>query len=414
MDVPKDQSITLPERLRRGRARPLGGPGAPQREETAAPEERGSGLRRERKHRIENATVARPIVRGGIRTFLAVATVVTGACSDAAAPEDRHVASVDLDALFATPSAAERSAVEEDWARRDPTAADIQVVHDTTATVDTLDVRIRVVSHSVDGIVHYGAILVGEALSEPVPTVVYAHEGNDGAAVGDVLYVLRFLEDAAAGFVWVIPSFRSEPLELGAERWRSDGPASPWDRDVDDALALLEVAFEIEPFADSTRVGVLGFSRGAGVGLLMGVRDPRIDRVVEFFGPTDFFGPFVQDVVEEALLGSPRNLPGLAFLDEAYLQPLARGELTIAEVRSQLVRRSAVLFADRLPALQVHHGTADAVVDVSQARSLIDALTALGRGEPDYEWYLYEDGGHNPLTLGGSVARTVDFLEALR
>lgn len=378
------------------------------------PPQKDDGLRKERKHSIENATVARPIVGGGIRAFLAVATVVTGACSDAAAPDDRHAASVDLDALFAAPSAAERSAVEEDWASRDPTAADIQVVHDTTATVDTLDVRIRVVSHSVDGIVHYGAILVGEALSEPVPTLVYAHGGEDGAAVGDVLSLFPFLDDAAAGFVWVIPSFRSEPLELGADRWRSDGPPSPWDRDVDDALALLEVAFEIEPFADSTRVGVLGFSRGAGVGLLMGVRDPRIDRVVEFFGPTDFFGPFVQDVVEEALLGSPRDLPGLAFLNEAYLQPLARGELTIAEVRSQLVRRSAVLFADRLPALQVHHSTADAVVDVSQARSLIDALIALGRGEPDFEWYLYEDGGHNPLTLGGSVARTVDFLEALR
>lgn len=75
---------------------------------------------------------------------------------------------------------------------------------------------------------------------------------------------------------------------------------------------------------------------------------------------------------------SPRNLPGLTFLYETYIQPLARGEFSVAQVRSQLVRRSAVLFADRLPGVQVHHATADDIVDVSQVKSLIDALIALG------------------------------------
>ena len=98
----------------------------------------------------------------------------------------------------------------------------------------------------------------------------------------------------------------------------------------------------MEPAADAENVGVLGFSRGAGVGMLMGIRNPRIDRVVEFFGLTDFFGSFVQDIVEDALRGSLRDLPGLAFLSEMYIQPLKRGELTIPEVRSELIRRSPV------------------------------------------------------------------------
>lgn len=352
--------------------------------------------------------------RRWIGFLAAVGVLATGGCSDATAPDDRTVAGVDLDALFAPPTTAEVAAVESDWAARDPVAADVEVVHDTTVTADTLTLHVRVVSHSVGGTLHYGAIIVSDALVEPTPTLVYAHGGDGGVAVDDVLFLMPFLGDVAASYVWVIPSFRSEPLEMGSMSWTSDGPASPWDRDVDDALALLEVTFELEPLADSTRVGVLGFSRGAGVGLLMGIREPRIDRVVEFFGPTDFFGPFVQDVVEEALTASARDLPGLAFLDEEYLQPLARGEISVAAVRSQLVRRSAVLFADRLPAVQVHHGTADVVVDVSQAEALIDALTALGRSEPDFEWYLYEGGTHNPLSLSNSVGRTVDFLEALR
>lgn len=345
--------------------------------------------------------------------FVALSCAVVTACSDGVGPEARVVAGVDLDALFDAPTATEIAAVEADWATRTPDATDVAVVHDSVVSVDTTDFRIRVVAHVVDGVTHYGAILADTALAGPAPTLVYAHGGDGGVDVGDVLFLLPFLGDAPAGFVWVIPSFRSEPLDFGGRTWTSDGPPSPWDRDVDDALALLEVAFSLEADADPERVGVLGFSRGAGVGLLMAIRDPRIDRVIEFFGPTDFFGPFVQDVTEEALRGSPRNLPGLDFLNEAYIQPLARGELTIAQLRAQLVRRSAVLFARRLPAVQIHHGTADAVVDVSQAQALIDALEALGRTGPDVEAWIYQGGTHNPLSLANSIPRTIAFLEAL-
>lgn len=344
---------------------------------------------------------------------LLVVALLAAACSDGTGPDDRAVAGVDLDLLFAPATASEIAAVEADWASRDPVAAEVAVVHDTTVALDTLDLRIRIVSHDVDGVLHYGAVLADSDLTGPAPILVYAHGGDGGVDVGDILLLLPFLGDAPAGFVWVVPSFRSEPLELGSRSWTSEGPPSPWDRDVDDVLALLDVALEVEPAADSTRVGVLGFSRGAGVGLLMSIRDPRVDRVIDFFGPTDFFGPFVQDVTEEALRGQPRDLPGLDFLNESYVQPLARGEVTIAQVRAQLARRSAVLFAERLAAVQLHHGTADAVVDVSQARSLIAAMEALGRGEPDFEPYIYEGGTHNPLSLANSIPRAIAFLEAL-
>lgn len=336
------------------------------------------------------------------------------ACSDAAGPDSRVVAGVDLDVLFAPPTPSEIAAVDAEWSAREIAATDVSVVQDTVISVSDVDLRVRIVSHSVSGITHYGAVLTDTTLAGPAPVLIYAHGGDGGAAVDDVLFLLPFLGDIPSQFVWVIPSFRAEPLTFGSDSWMSGGPASPWDRDVDDALSLLEVAFDVEPAADPTRVGVLGFSRGGGVGLLMGIRDPRIDRVIEFFGPTDFFGPFVQDVTEEALRGEPRDLPGLDFLDESYIQPLARGEVTVAQVRSQLVRRSAVLFAERLPAVQVHHGTADTVVDVSQAETLIATLEALGRGEPDFEGWLYDGGTHNPLSLANSIPRTIAFLEALQ
>lgn len=335
------------------------------------------------------------------------------ACSDGTGPGGRIVEGVDFDALFAEPSQSEIDAVSAEWALRSHSAIDAVVELDTIVPLDTLDVRVRVVSHDVDGLRHYGAILSRDGLTGPAPVVIYAHGGDEGTSIELQLFQYSVTREVAADVVWVVPSFRSEEISWGDRVWTSDGPPSPWDHDVDDALSLLDVALEVEPAADEERVGVVGFSRGGGVALLMGIRDPRIDRIVDFFGPTDFFGPYVQDVTAEALLGSLRDLPGLDFLNDAFIQPLQRGEITIGDVRRELIRRSAVLFAERLPPLQIHHGSADTVVDVSQAESLIAAMASLGRTEPDFEAYIYEGGTHSPLTLPGSIPRAVDFLSVL-
>jgi dipeptidyl aminopeptidase/acylaminoacyl peptidase len=182
---------------------------------------------------------------------------------------------------------------------------------------------------------------------------------------------------------------------------------------VDDALSLLEVALATTPAADPGRIGVLGFSRGANVALLMSIRDPRIDAVVEFFGPTDFFGPFVREVVEDALEGQIRDLPGVAYLNQAFIQPLKNGSVTPSQVRLELLRRSPVYFADRLPDVQVHHGTADTVVPVGEAERLIEVVAALGRSAPGFEGFIYQGGTHNPLALPGSLPRTREFLSRL-
>ena len=350
---------------------------------------------------------------------LLLATVL--ACSlaacrgDGTGPTDpgRVIEGVDFDVLFADPDGAEIAAISAEWNARNPGSVDVVTEKDTVVTSGTLDVRVRVVSHDVEGVRHVGAIVAADGLPGPAPVIMYAHGGDQGTSVEELLFQFALVGELAAQAVWVIPSFRSEELSFAGTTWTSEGPPSPWDRDVDDALSLLDVALELEPAADEQSMGVVGFSRGAGVALLMGIRDARIDRIVEFFGPTDFFGPFVQDVVEEALRGTLRDLPGLEFLDQAFIQPLKNGGLTTAQVRPQLIRRSAVLFADRLPALQVHHGSLDTVVEVSQAESLIAAMVALGRMEPDFEGNLYPSGTHNPLTLPGSIPSAVDFLSQL-
>lgn len=325
----------------------------------------------------------------------------------------RTVGGVNIGELFEEPSSSELSAVRGDWAGRDVSAVNARVEQAATMSLSGTPATVRIVSHEVQGVKHFGAIITPDGLvSGEAPVVVYSHGGDNGVSVdGEVRFILSIFNEVVDRFVYVVPSFRDETLSFGGVDWTSDGPASPWDRDVDDALALLTVAGELEPAADMNSVTVLGLSRGAGVGMLMDVRDDRIDGVIEFFGPTDFFGPFVQDVTIETLEGNPRDLPGLDVLNERFLIPLADGTIGIGEVRTELVRRSPILFIDKLGDLQVHHGTADTTVPVTQAERLIDAVSETGRQAPEFEAFLYPGGEHNPLTLAESLDRAQVYLK---
>lgn len=330
-------------------------------------------------------------------------------------PSGHIVEGVDFDLLFAPPTQDEINAVEQDWSMRSPSAAGIVEEATGITSLSGTPATVRIVSHTVDGNRHYGAIIAADhAETGSRPILVYCHGGDAGENVNDVLSLLNFgFGGIPDDYVYVVPSFRSEPLTYNGVTYTSEGTPSPWDRDVDDALSLVDVTIATRPEADSARIGVVGFSRGACVAMLMAIRDPRIDLVVEFFGPTDFFGEFVQEVTTEALQGSLRDLPGLDYLNDQYIQPLKAGTMSYESVRSQMLRRSPVYYAQVLPQLQIHHGTADETVPVTEAERLIAVLTDLGRTEPDYEWYIYEGGVHNPITLSGSIPRAEEFIGRL-
>ncbi len=317
----------------------------------------------------------------------------------------------ELDNFFAAPTAAEIEAVRADWAARDISPVDVFVEFTETYPLDETPATLRVVSHQVGEVRHYGAILAPDSAAPgTLPVLMYLHGGDSGVDVGDVDIVGHFLGERRDSFVYVIPSFRNERLEYGDSVWVSTGPGGHWDYDVDDALALLNVALELTPQAKSEGVIIIGGSRGAGVAMLAGIRDERIENIVAFFGPTDFFDDWVRQIVREAVLGRPRKLTGVAHMDSTFVQPYMRGEIELAEVRLELVRRSSVLFAEDLPAVQLHHGDSDETVAVSQAYSMIRAMEALGREPPEFEAFIYEGGRHEVFDLRGAIPRAVGFL----
>ena len=317
---------------------------------------------------------------------------------------------LDLNALFAPPTADEITQVKEEWDTRTPEVSGVRPELDSEVPAGLGSVRVRILSHTVGGHRHYGAVVTPVGAADPgsLPVILYAHGGDDGVNIDQIVLVNTLLQFQRLSAAFVVPSYRSEPLQLGDEVFLSEGPPSPWDRDVDDTISLLSVALEQAPELDEERVAILGLSRGGGVGLLTAARDKRIKAVVEFFGPTDLFDEYAREIFEEALEGELRDLPGLDYLNEILLLPWKLGVLSDAEARLELVRRSGVYFVDRLPPVQIHHGTEDAVVAVSQAYRLIEAMKAAGK--TDFEEYIYAGGTHDYTTLLRAPARTAEFL----
>lgn len=317
----------------------------------------------------------------------------------------------DFPALFAPPTAVEKQLVLADWAARDLAPRGVRVEVVDTAAVGIDSVAIRIVSHLVSGERHYGALVVPLHRDGPRPVLVYTHFSDLGVSVEATLLALGAVAGLRASqFVLAIPSFRGAYLTYDTRLWRSEGLVSPWDGEVDDALALLRVARDTVPSAAPDRAATLGLSAGGTVALLAAVRDPGVERVVDFFAPADFFGPFVQGLLRDILDGRPPDLPRIPQLQAQVVDPWVRGQIPLAQMRLELLRRSAAHFAERLPPVLAHHGTADDTVPADETRTLVAAVEASGgRIEAHY----YADGTHSPFGLGGSLGRTAAFLGVL-
>ena len=193
----------------------------------------------------------------------------------------------DLDALFAPPTADEITQVKEEWDTRTPEVSGVRLELDSEVGLGS--VRVRILSHTVGGLRHYGAVVTPVG-AEPgsLPVILYAHGGDGGVEIEDTFLLNQILQLQGLSAALVIPSYRSEPLRLGDQVFLSEGPPSPWDWDVDDTISLLSVALEQAPELDEERVAIVGFSRGGGVGLLTACarsEDRRCCRVLRPDGP---------------------------------------------------------------------------------------------------------------------------------
>ena len=72
--------------------------------------------------------------------------------------------------------------MEAEWEAREPEVSGVRLELDQSATAGSL--RVRILSHTVGGLRHYGAVVTPEG-AEPgsLPVVLFTHGEDDGVAV---------------------------------------------------------------------------------------------------------------------------------------------------------------------------------------------------------------------------------------
>lgn len=378
---------------------------------------------------------------------LALALLVFPACDSVVEPvpsTDTVRFGVNFTTLFGAPTADEVASVRAEWTARTPTATGIQVVGPAIGPDGS---QLYVVSHLITAgpggggtARHFGLVRVPPGAVN-LPVLVMHHGGDQGTGTFDPTANSGLFAQRAAfpalfnQTVQVLPSYRAEPLRTnGFEAVLgtglvSGGTPSPWDFDVDDSMALLSAVLARDEFAgatDGSRVGAIGFSRGANVALLHSIRDPRVDAVVNYYGPSDFYNPVTEDLAASLLGGFPRalQLPGGPFLLANVLRPLQgpnateNPSLDYARGRRDVIRRSASLFTAQMRNVQVHHHQTDAVVPVPISQAF-NARAQAARPQGAYSFTVYSnalpDGvssTHNAEAMPASLTATEAFMQA--
>lgn len=296
-----------------------------------------------------------------------------------------------FDDVFSPPTAAERRAVENDWASRSQPVRDWRVED----TFHEDGYRLDIVSHKLDGNRHYAAVRPPENYrpGQQAPILVLNHGGWTGA---DADWAWHVADDCLSDFFVLVPSFRGEELRTERRTYQSTGQQSLIDRDVDDTMALISGVIDNYAGAQAYDVSTWGYSRGGGVALMLGVRDPRVGRVVNVFGPTDMLTTEdMADRVRETFNGDDHG-PFYGF-PAGWVRQHLEGQMSYRSLRHKLLSGSALYFADRLPQrIQTHHGARDTIVPVENARALHAALEDRSTGQTS-QYFEYRFGGHGEL-----------------
>jgi len=261
---------------------------------------------------------------------------------------------------------------------------------------DTL--QLQVLEHKVGSNLHYTALLQRLGVDpQNLPILMMLHPGDEGADISTQKQLMANMPPLNGAFVTVYPSFRAEAVTYEGEEWLSQGQPSPWDGDVDDALASLACA-EKFGYGANKKPALIGMSRGAGVALLAVARDPsRWDFAVDFFGPTDFLSADMRRRAEAIFAGSELDLPGVDWLASNVIEPWQQESISDSAARFELIKRSSAYMAEASwPEVLMEHGTADTVVDIAHSRLMLQKLKEVGVVAKLEEW---RDVGHTPLGM---------------
>jgi dienelactone hydrolase len=186
------------------------------------------------------------------------------------------------------------------------------------------------------------------------PAVVVVH-GSGGMIVGGYATREAARRLAQRGYVVHVVHYFDLTGTIIADRPTMNKNFASWLRAVADAVTYISR----QPNVDPDRIGLIGFSLGSFLSTTLGMYDERICAVVDYFG----------------------GLP----------------DVLVKDVKT-------------LPPTLILHGDADAIVPVSEARSLESVLKSR-RIPHDLRIYGGQGHGFNPETFEDSARRTIAFFD---
>ena len=327
-----------------------------------------------------------------------------------------------LSDVFQRPSAAEIRSVTDDWRTRDLEPAGIREEKRGEIEIDAWKANVKIISYLIHGSRNYGAVIIPKnARAGCCPVIV------DAKGVSPTYFPLRLeniesirtMDDLKNRFIYVVPSFRGEVLNFDGVSYTSEGDRrDALDGATDDTISFLTAAIKTTPEIDPKRACAFGHSRGGTVAMLAGIRDKRIDCVVNVAGPTDWFyamgteGWTEKELWQEGVRihATPLETGGQNL--ERFMGRAFDGKATLADVRHNMIASSPLYFAKLLPLSQHHYGIEDVSVPLRNGRQLAAILERNPRN--NFTAYFYPEQGHDtdrikePRLAKAFIAKALD------
>ena len=117
-----------------------------------------------------------------------------------------------------------------------------------------------------------------DAAGKKLPVIIYNRGGHHNVAAIDLMKLLSFRELVSEGYVLVASQYRGGP--------ESEGNDEIGGADVNDVLNLIPL-IESLPYADASRIGMFGWSRGGMMTYIALTKTGRISAAIIGAGPTD-------------------------------------------------------------------------------------------------------------------------------
>ncbi|NVK54086.1 MAG: S9 family peptidase [Alteromonadaceae bacterium] len=225
-------------------------------------------------------------------------------------------------------------------------------------------------TYEVDGLTIEGYYLAPKERQTKLPVVIYNRGGN--AEFGYVMFAKKLLlqaDLAQAGYVVIGSQYRG----ASARFIKNNGADEFGGADVDDVTALVDVLPDI-PMADSSRIALVGWSRGAMQSYLAAKGLSGVKAIVSIAGVAD---------LEKELSWRPK-------MENVY-----RGRIPDYDNNKSaaLAARSVINWLDELPDAPVLllHGSEDKRVNPEQSHLL---AAALDKVEHKNKLVIYEGDNH--------------------